>query len=75
MLQIYSRDIESSKARISYFQAFCDDQSKVFALEVRSCSDTVGEKCDEKQRVWQMIEDLPRDSFYRRANKRICNLP
>ena len=61
MLQIYPKDVESSKANIGYFQAFCDDQSKVFVLEVRNCSDTVGEKCDEKERVWQMIDDLPRD--------------
>jgi hypothetical protein len=75
MLQIYPREIESSKSAISYLQAFCDDKSKVFALENRYCSDTVGEKCDEKQRVWQMLEDLPKDSFFRRANERICNLP
>lgn len=75
MLQIYPKEIGSSKSEIAYLQAFCNDKSKVFALENRYCSDTVGEKCGEKKRVWQWLEDLPRDSFFRRANERICNLP
>ena len=75
MLQIYPREIESSKSEIIYLQVFCDDKSKVFFLENKYCSDTVGEKCKEKQRVWQMLEVLPKNSFFRRANERICNLP
>ena len=75
MLQIFPREIESSKSATLYLQAFCNDKSKVFALENKYCTDTVGQECDEKQRVWQMVEDLPKDSFFRRANSRICDLP
>jgi len=74
MLQVYSTAIDSSKSQINYLQTFCDDKSKVFLLEVRYCPNTTGDKCEDRDRVWKMVEDLPRDSFFRKANDRICDL-
>jgi hypothetical protein len=75
MLHVYSTLVESSKSSVNYLQTWCDDTSRVFWLEARHCSDTLGDKCEDKERVWSMLEDLPKDSFFRRANKQICSLP